>query len=346
MKILIFEYISGGGFCHTELPPSLAREGRLMLKALLADFAGLAEHEIVVMLDARCVSELASENLAFIPVNASDNLLAVFEKTLNDCNAAWIIAPETDNILFDFTSRVEKANKLLLSVPSSAIATTADKLATFNILTAHDIATIPTQPVPTPRLVDLSVFENLAQLIQFPLVIKARNGVGCEDSFVAQNQREFQHLINQLNQAENYIIQPFINGEALSVSAIFNHGQAQLICINRQHIQVKNQQFKLVACEVNIRVDNKAPYQALLNSVAQAFPDLCSYVGIDLILADKLYVVEINPRLTSSYSGINQALGINVAALVLQALNGAALIKPLRNHTVLIEIAQEKNHGV
>lgn len=346
MKILIFEYITGGGFCHTDLPPSLAREGGLMLNALLTDFVSLVEHEIMVMLDARCVCEFASENISFIPVNATDNLWAVFEKTLQDCDAAWIIAPETDDILLKFTQAVEKAQKLLLSNPSSAIIKTADKLQTFNILTAHNIPTIPTQYIPTQRLLELAVYDNLSNFIQFPLVVKVRDGVGCEDSFVIHNQTEFHFAIKQINPEKNYIIQDFAEGDALSVSALFKHGAAQLICLNHQHIEVKNQQFKLVACEVNIRVDNKAPYQALLKNIATAFPDLFGYVGIDLILADKLYAVEINPRLTSSYSGINQALGINVADLVLQLFNGAALIKPLRNHTVFIQIAQEKNHAV
>ena len=35
MKILVFEYITGGGFNKHELPDALANEGRLMLQALL-----------------------------------------------------------------------------------------------------------------------------------------------------------------------------------------------------------------------------------------------------------------------------------------------------------------------
>jgi predicted ATP-grasp superfamily ATP-dependent carboligase len=86
--------------------------------------------------------------------------------------------------------------------------------------------------------------------------------------------------------------------------------------------------------------------QKLLNKIAQAFPDLFGYVGIDLILSDDCYVVEINPRLTSSYSGIKQALGINIAELVLQSMNGEAVINPLHNRTILIEIAQEQSNDV
>lgn len=316
-----------------------------MLKALLADFAALPEHELVVMLDERCVPDFVSEPISIKKVNPSDDILAVFEQTLNDCNGAWIIAPETDNILFNFTKRVEQANKRLLSVPSSAIAKTADKLQTFNILTAHNIPTIPTQYVPSQQLLNLAGFKNLTNFVKFPLVVKPRNGVGCEDSFVIQNQSEFQQSMAQINPTRNYIVQDFIDGDALSVSALFSHGQAHTLCVNRQHIEVTNQQFKLLACEVNIAVDDKTEFQNLLNQIAQAFPDLFGYVGIDLIVSDSIYVVEINPRLTSSYSGIHQALGINVADLVLQSINGEAVINPLHNKTILIDIAQEQSNG-
>lgn len=335
MKILIFEYISGGGFCATDLPESLAREGGLMLNALLNDFAKLFEHELVLILDERCVAEFSPKNINFITVNPTAEIFSVFEKALQNYDAAWIIAPETDNILFDFTQLVEKYNKLLLSVPSSAIAKTADKLQTFNLLTTRKILTIPTQ-----RLSDLAGFEKMEGL---PLVIKPIDGVSCKNSLFIQNFIELKQIFSRITPFHNYIIQPFICGDALSVSALFKHGQAQLLCVNRQVVALKNQQFKLTACEVNIAVDNKDSFQTLLNHIAEALPDLFGYVGIDLIASrDKYYVVEINPRLTSSYSGINQALGINVADLVLQSINGDAKIKPLRNQTVVIHIAQEK----
>jgi predicted ATP-grasp superfamily ATP-dependent carboligase len=347
VKVLIFEFITGGGFTGSDLPASLAREGSLMLNALLNDFAALPEHDVFVMLDyrfaktydenvgwARFFAHLSDyKNIHLIPINPTDNVFAIFNKSLKECDAAWIVAPETDDILLKFTQQVEKANKLLLSVPSSAIIKTADKLQTFNILTANNIPTIPTQ-----RLLDLPGFKNLEGL---PLVIKPIDGVGCENNFVIQNQIEFNQVIQKIEQPQNYITQPFIKGDALSVSGIFKHGQTQLLCINRQHLEIKNQQFKLLGCEVNIPI-NKAMFENLLHEIANALPDLFGYVGIDLILANQhLYIVEINPRLTSSYAGIQQALGINVAELVLQSINVETTINLTNNQTIYIDTVQE-----
>jgi tyramine---L-glutamate ligase len=304
-----------------------------MLNALLNDFANLAEHEVTVMLDVRCISEFPFKNIRVISIDSNDNVLTVFENLLQDCDAIWIIAPETENILFNFTKQAEKYNKLLLSSPSSAIAKTADKFQTFELLTANHILTIPTQ-----RLIDLPGFKKLEGLPEFPFVIKPIDGVGCENTYLmtASLLKDWQSCDN-LN---NFIIQPFIQGDALSISALFKRGQAHLICINCQHIQIKNQQFKLSACEVNIAINDKSEFQNLLNQIAQAFPDLFGYVGIDLIVSDLIYVVEINPRLTSSYSGIRKALGLNIADLVLQSINSEIVINPIHNKTIFIDIAQ------
>ena len=49
-----------------------------------------------------------------------------------------------------------------------------------------------------------------------------------------------------------------------------------------------------------------------------AFPDLFGYVGVDLIEnEDACFVLEINPRLTTSFVDIEKKCGLNVAKLVL-----------------------------
>lgn len=328
MKIVIFEYLSGGGFCNDELPVSLAREGALMRNALLADFAALPEHELVVMQDWRHPREFLPPHAQAVLVHAQQNVGDVFRQTLENCDAAWLIAPETDNILFDFAQHVEQMGKLLLSSPSSAIAKTADKWQTFKRLSAHQIATVATQ-----RLAEYDYRFSAEK------VIKVMDGVGCENSFLLPAHTDVADWSVQIQQPENYIIQPYIKGESLSLSVLFNQGHAHLLCVNRQRVTLHRQSFKLLACEVNVL--EKSTYQPLVKDIAQAFPDLFGYVGIDLIVQDdKIWVLEINPRLTSSYAGIAKALGINVAAAVLQLINGSLDLKAVCNQSVIVNIVE------
>jgi predicted ATP-grasp superfamily ATP-dependent carboligase len=328
MKILIFEYLCGGGYCKTALPPSLAREGALMLTALLADFAQLPEHEIIVLQDWRQPLQTLPDNAQVIWVHAEDELDAIFTRALQACDAAWLIVPETGGLLYRFAQQVEHAGKRLLSPSSAAIAKTADKLQTFAILSAHQIATVATQ-----RL------DRYDGCFTGAKVVKVRDGVGCEENFFVADAAELTQLRQQLQSPAQFIIQPYLTGETLSLSALFYQGTAQLLCVNRQHIRLKNQRFTLLACEVNVA--EQATYQPLVNQIAAAIPELTGYVGIDFIQQGaESVVLEINPRLTSSYAGIATALGINVAQAVLQPLQGAWQEKPVSYQSVTITLTQ------
>ncbi len=329
MKILVFEYINGGGFANTDLPPTLMREGWLMLTAVLNDLNASGEHELSVLLDQRRLNAELPKGVTKIAVNPTDDVLAVFTRAIEDCDAVLPIAPETNDILLTLCSTVETAGKYLLSSSSSAVEKTADKMKTFKVLSANHIATIPSH-----RLDKYPHFHSQGT------VIKARDGAGCENCFVCNNEDDFEKLLVSLHHPQQYVIQPFISGIALSVSALFKQGVGQLICINHQVIIIhEDQRLKLVGCEVNYELD-KAPFQVVVDQVAKAFPDLWGYAGVDLIKQDEqLLVVEINPRLTSSYIGIGEALGINVAELVLQLLDGDAHIVPTKNQVVHLQFA-------
>lgn len=327
MKILIFEYINGGGFADAELPPTLAHEGWLMLNAVLNDLMASGEHELSVLIDSRCMDALP-QGVNVITVQHNDDVLTLFTEALQHCDAVLPIAPETEQILWTLCTMVEKSGKRLLSSTASAVAKTADKMTTYEILLAHHIATVPSH-----RL------DKYPHFYEQGTVIKARDGAGCENCFVCHYEDDFERLLICLRHPEHYLIQPFISGVALSLSALFKEGKGTVLCVNRQFISThENQRLKLTGCEVNSHVD-KAAFQTVVEQIARAIPDLWGYVGIDLIKQDEhLLVVEINPRLTSSYTGIREALGINVMELVLQLLDGDAKLVPTKDQTVLIQL--------
>jgi predicted ATP-grasp superfamily ATP-dependent carboligase len=330
MRILIFEYINGGGFAKTDLPDSLAKEGYLMLEAALKDFSASGEHELTVLLDARRLDIDLPIETNIITVTAKDDVLNMFTQAIRDCDAVLPIAPETEQILWTLCSAVEMAGKYLLSSPTSAVEKTADKMATFNILSTHNIPTIPSHLLDQhPHFYDGE-----------GTVIKARDGAGCENCFVCRNVDDFERALISLHHPQQYLIQPYISGIALSLSVIFKQSEARLLCVNQQFIHVHDdQRLKLEGCAVNCDFD-KSLFEPLINQVARAFPDLWGYVGIDLIKRnEQLFIVEINPRLTSSYTGISKALGINVGEMLLQLLDNDVQILPTKNHTILLNFA-------
>jgi predicted ATP-grasp superfamily ATP-dependent carboligase len=122
-----------------------------------------------------------------------------------------------------------------------------------------------------------------------------------------------------------WIVQPWIEAEALSLSALFNDGQACLLSVNRQRVTRQGGRLKLEGCEVNALPDHDQRYATLVNRIAGAIPGLQGYVGIDLLKTnDSLKLLEINPRLTTSYAGLRPSLAINPAEWVVRVMPGDA----------------------
>ena len=131
MKILIFEYITGGGFSEAELPTTLAQEGLLMLRALLRDLSAINNVELLLILDDRFMAFLPLFDIVIVPVGRNQNAMEVLEAHIDECDAVWPIAPEIDDILFDLTRLIENHEKCVLSSPSRIVAVAADKLRTY-----------------------------------------------------------------------------------------------------------------------------------------------------------------------------------------------------------------------
>jgi predicted ATP-grasp superfamily ATP-dependent carboligase len=70
---------------------------------------------------------------------------------------------------------------------------------------------------------------------------------------------------------------------------------------------------------VNAVADSAGRYAALADDIARALPGLWGYCGVDFVETSAgPIVIEVNPRLTTSYTGLHRAIGINSAQLVLE----------------------------
>ncbi len=327
MRILVFEYILGGGLAGLPLPPSLAAEARAMLQALLADLSAVPGVSILLPLETRAPRLALPSGVERADVPAERRTLTeLLNPLITGVDALWPIAPEAGGILHAIAELTLTHGKTLLASSPAAIALCADKLAVNRLLAKHGLPTAAGETLPqasAPRL---------------PAVAKPRDGLGCQNAFYLDAPQALEALRRRPDACE-FILQPFYPGPAVSLSALCAGGQGVLLCCNRQQIARENGQFKLQGCQVNTGNPLTPFYADLIKRIAAALPELWGYIGVDLIETNQgPIILEINPRLTTSYAGIGPALGVNPARLILELLHAPPSVPAAAPKSVYINL--------
>jgi predicted ATP-grasp superfamily ATP-dependent carboligase len=319
MKIFVHESITAGGFGKSPVPPTLLAEGRMMLEALLADLLSLQEHRLSVRVDRRHLPQIRSRPGLQV-VDGSNRDDPCFRRMVEEADAAFLIAPETDGRLETITAMVEECGKLVVGSSAVGVKAAGDKMLTYRLLKAHDI--------PTPRTIRLRPADDPASIdrrLGYPVVVKPVDGVGCHSVFIARQPSELEEAIKAARQTapgKSLLAQAFIDGVHVSVSFLTDGVRSLPLTLNLQEILGGSRLRYDGGC-----VPFEHPLRALAfrraTEVVQAIPGLKGYVGIDLVLTDHdAVVIEVNPRLTTSYVGVRQVLRQNPAALILDAVAG------------------------
>jgi len=269
-------------------------------------------------------------------------------------DAVLLIAPECDGVLVSLLKAVQESET---SAITSAIRSLnldwrlaeilADKRTTDVWLRQHGIATIQTRTIDDTTadllrgtLTQTPVIENVTDIYRSNLdqfaVLKPRDGAGADRVRVVQfNDRQFQDLPQQCSENDRWILQPFMPGVACSIGFIGSgeHGPTIILPPARQDIRVTDGEVSYhggqIPCQSTI-ASRIAPVAAKIAAALGAFH---GYVGADLLVdlsrpedsEGSVRVVEVNPRLCTSYVGYQALAEDNLAAWILQQHNGKAI---------------------
>ena len=320
MRLFVTEFITGGGIANDPLPESLKQEGQLMLQAVLNDCLKMKNVQLVTTRDARIKIDV-DEVEVYVVENAIDYMqqLALIA---NQCDATWVIAPESEGVLEAIIANLTNEKIRLVNCDTESIRITSDKLMCALHLLEFDIPTV----------------KNLSQeevsSYEGPVMIKDRYGVGCEGLKRCAKGKDALQYIDNFSQ---WVVQPYVEGKHLSLSILFSSSQVTVMSLNEQ-IFSGDDQPKLTACLVNAYSIN-TKIQRLADKIQQALPGLKGYVGIDVIEREgEYYVVDINPRLTSSYVGLSAVLDDNPAQLCFNSALDEKIPHDIKKNDHVIEV--------
>jgi len=241
-------------------------------------------------------------------VMAGHDVWALWKQCIAEADAVLPIAPETGNVLLALTDAIQARDKTLIGCSAEGVALASSKLATYSVLQSAGVdavSTYETASFPAHQ------FERC--------VVKPDDGAGCSDAQVLSRD-EFNEWC--INHKAGYVAQPYLEGVPASLSMLCNQGQAWLLSCNRQKVTVVSSgAFVYQGSVLNGVGECWHEFAQLAKAVAQAIPSLTGYIGVDVIIhKNGISVLEINPRLTTSYVSLHKAMGCNPAELLLDLL--------------------------
>lgn len=297
LKILIIEFITCGGFQTRELPGPLAREGDMMLLAVINDCLATGIMNITITRDKRC--QKIDKNIEII--ESGDDVCNQWWNCLSTVDFCLVIAPESEGALFELVSMVEKSPAINLGCNTDAIGICGSKYQTYQRLKEAGIDTIPTF-----RL------EAFSERLSGRWVLKPDDGAGAEHVHYFSSCNQLKNAMNSGRFRDNYIVQPFMEGESVSMVMLCHNSKAVVLACNKQLLVINNDNIRLGGIRVNSVYDLRGRFQMVADMIVNAIPGLWGIVGIDLVMTKKgLFIVDINPRLTTSYVALNKSLGHN-----------------------------------
>jgi predicted ATP-grasp superfamily ATP-dependent carboligase len=295
MTIFIYEHLTSGALANTVFSEGLMREGDLMLQAICQDLLALG-HDLCILRDARLPEMAAQPGLKQIRISTQTDYASAWQQCLQHFQYFLVIAPETDAVLEKLVRQLQQNNKSHLGASADAIAQCSDKRRCAQRLQQAGL--------PTPDSWLAPDWAGQAAGDDKKWVCKPVDGAGCEDTFVMGTAALNAFIAEQTPaRRQQMLVQPYIEGIALSIN-LFIGDEIELLSVNRQHLSQTGSQLHLDACQSGCD-DLLSQQQALqlARQIHATIPGLWGFTGIDLVLSEnKLWIIDINPRLTLSYA--------------------------------------------
>jgi len=294
-----------------------------MRDALLRDLAELDQYDISALNDARLtVPAQATECIAVEPGKFKE----CFTRAISQVDMVWLIAPESDGTLLELSELCYEAEKIengavFLGSGFDTMLTGTSKTLCFEALHAANIHTLAVHA--GEDLMQQSYYESLLNQNIHKWVAKPEDGAGCEGIRLFDSLLDLKNWMAQDERYLHYLAQPYQPGVAASFSMLCRNGKAWLLSCNQQHIECDDGRFNLAGVTVNGMLPYWQRFETIARKIAKMLPDALGYIGVDVIVepeTNKIYVLEINSRLTTSYVGMREALNSNPAKLILDCV--------------------------
>lgn len=315
MHIFLYEWVTGGGLVGEtgRLPESLLIEGQAMLTALATDFTAIPDTNVTILRDPRW-DAFVLRNCEVVDIHSQENHWQEFRRLARLADQTLVIAPEFDGILVNMVALARQVDAKLIAASDEFIATAANKQLTAERLAQAGI------PVPQAILLDAEV-DRLPFDFQYPGVLKPLDGAGSQHTFL---------VLSRYDEPPPYPwprrLERFMPGIPASAAFLCGPDHHLPLPACRQHL-TDDGRLGYLGGSLLWETDLAQRATTLADQAIRAMPPALGYVGVDLVLGEaedgsQDVVIEINPRLTTSYVGLRAMTHDNLAHAMLENTAG------------------------
>ena len=312
LTIFVYEYLTSGACADVPLESSLMTEGRAMAEAIIADFASLEAVQVLTLRDHR-LPAWESRGVAVRHIASPAEEQKLFHETCASADRILIIAPESQGVL---QQRLEKARKLnpfgVLNTFGTTLEIGCDKWKLAEYCRRLKIPHLPTE---------LWNGQDLSG--RLPVVLKPRDGAGCEGIQLIREDLGAS-LGSDPSHPESdsqFVLQSWNEGVPLSSAACFSSiGERILnLPLGRQRLEIGESvcyQGGEIPWQHESAKEANQQAETIWRILEDQLEGLWGYVGVDWLWDEEarlLRLIEINPRLTTSYVGYGHLFGNQIA---------------------------------
>ena len=324
MKVLLFEWLTGGGLWLDNTSPdrvgNMLQQGSAMVSAVGLDLAKFAEVDLLV--DSRLNETLAADvanaplgRLADIAkvhsIDDQQTLKTKLKSLASDADAILLIAPETDNCLAKAIGWLGDDQHKLISPSLDFVLATSNKNHLADRLTERGFDNIP----PGTPLDSFLERSQTQQSDWLPIVVKPADGAGSERIKFLDSPEAYQTWLAQLptNQHSKFRVEKFVLGVPASIAAVCQSGAETVFFPAMKQILHPQPVGEYLRSEDSLSSDQQLRAKQLAARALSCLPATTGFLGFDIVLSDSNHsnedmLIEINPRITMSYLMLSEKL--------------------------------------
>ncbi len=347
-SILCFEYFTAQGVEDL----SIVSEAVEIIRSLVLE---LKDEDTYVLL-AKQFENIFDDFDFEVKTIIIDDLCNWLEENAYVFDRAMFIAAEGDMNLYNLTKLLESKNVKVYNSDSYAVKLTSDKYETFDYLMnrvnqpmtynillnpktywkraiqiffdringdygdGNDDGTVPIMQKPK----DIPVLDNSDrdEVKKYKLIAKPRYGVDCENLKIIESKRDIDELEDIYPNGSRFIVQEYVPGDVCSVCLLSDGKQALPISLNKQIVEIDENGGEYKGGYIPYEHPLKENAFEVAKKACEFIPGIKGFVGVDLVIADDVYLIEINSRFTTSYVGLEKIANINIAKTIINLIDG------------------------